>query len=223
MIVHNDAPVTLVGGGDLSDRDLAAAVRLAPSVVAADGGARACLARGIEPLAVIGDMDSIGAELRAALPAAALHEIAEQDSTDFDKALRNIAAPLVLGVGFLGDRLDHQLAALNTLVRHPGRACVLIGGGDLVFLCPPALRLPLDPGCRVSFFPMGAVEGTSDGLDWPVSGIGFAPDGRVGTSNRAQGEVFVSVTAPKMLMLLPDRTLETVVTALAARPVAGWD
>ena len=41
---------------------------------------------------MIGDFDSISDAAQRALPPAALHRIAEQDSTDFDKCLRNIDA-----------------------------------------------------------------------------------------------------------------------------------
>jgi len=91
-----------------------------------------------------------------------------------------------------------------------------------MFLCPPELHLPLAAGARVSLFPMGAVTGTSQGLDWPIGGIDFAPDGRVGTSNRAQGDVTLRVTAPRMLVILPAGNFETVADALAACP-ARWE
>lgn len=221
MIVEDREPVTLIGGAEITEDRLARARGLAPHVVAADSGADAALTHGVVPAAVIGDFDSLSARARASLPAAALHEIPEQDSTDFDKCLRNIAAPLVIGIGFSGDRLDHQLAAYNTLVRHPARRCVLLGAEELVFLCPPSLSLPLEAGTAVSLFPMGAVEGVSDGLEWPVGGLNFAPDGRVGTSNMATGMVHLSMTAPKMLVILPESVLETVVAALLAT-TAAW-
>ena len=221
MIVRETGAITLIGGAGAGRAALDAALLHAPVVVAADGGADSALAAGITPRAVIGDFDSISAAARARLPDETLHPIAEQDSTDFEKCLARIATPLIIGVGFSGARLDHQMAVCNALVRHPLQRCVLLGETDLMFLCPPALSLPLAAGCSVSLFPMGAVEGASEGLDWPIGGINFAPDGRVGTSNRAQGPVSLSVTAPKMLVILPADTLGTVVDALMAGP-ATW-
>jgi thiamine pyrophosphokinase len=220
-IVDESEPVTLIGGAEVTGARIARARALALQVVAADSGAEAALAHGITPRAVIGDFDSLGAAARDALPPASLHPIAEQDSTDFDKCLRNISAPLVIGIGFSGDRLDHQLAAYNTLVRHPARRCVLLGAEELVFLCPPSVSLPVAAGTPLSLFPMAAVEGVSDGLRWPIGGLNFAPDGRVGTSNAATGTVHLSVTAPKMLVILPESALETVVAALMAT-TAAW-
>ena len=221
MIVHESDPITLVGGAGLSDQLFDQALQVAPLVVAADSGADRALAHGITPRAVIGDFDSISQAARAALPEAILHQMQDQDSTDFDKCLRSVTAPLILGVGFCGDRLAHQLAACNTLVRYPLQRCVLLGETDLVFLCPPAIHLPLDAGCRVSLFPMGAVEGLSDGLKWPLRGLNFAPDGQVGTSNAATGPVHLTITAPKMLVMLPVDRLNIVVTALA-ESAARW-
>lgn len=214
MIVREKEPVTLVGGAEVTKERIARAMALAPHVVAADGGADAALEHGVEPRAVIGDFDSLSDAARRGLPDEVLHPITEQDSTDFDKCLRNIAAPLVVGIGFSGNRLDHQLAAYNTLVRHPARRCVLLGAEELVFLCPPSIALKLEEHTPVSLFPMGAVEGVSDGLRWPIGGLNFAPDGRIGTSNAALGPVSLSVTAPKMLVILPESELERAVEAL---------
>jgi thiamine pyrophosphokinase len=219
-IVDSAEPVTLVGGGAASLADLAEARKLAPRLVAADGGARLCLAAGLAPEAVIGDMDSLDAASAAQLPAGALHRIAEQDSTDFDKALRSIRAPLVLGVGFLGDRVDHQLAALNRLVARPGRAVILLDRADVICHLPPELTLALAPGARVSLFPMAAVTGRSEGLAWPIDGLDFAPDARVGTSNAATGPVRLRMDGPGMLLLLPRDCLTTLAAAL--RRAAPW-
>ncbi len=221
MIVDVNEPVTLIGGAAVTRARIARAMALAPHLVAADGGADVALAHDLAPRAVIGDFDSLSDDARRRLPPGCLHPFAEQDSTDFDKCLRNIAAPLVIGIGFSGDRLDHQLAAYNTLVRHPGRRCLLLGSEELVFLAPPSLALALAPGTAVSLFPLGAVEGVSDGLEWPIAGLNFAPDGRVGTSNIATGTVQLSLTAPKMLVILPQETLEIAVRALLSAP-AAW-
>ncbi len=214
MIVQIIEPITLIGGSKYSRQSLDRALSIAPYVVAADGGANLALAHGIVPKAVIGDLDSLSRASRGLIPATSLHEIPEQDSTDFDKCLRSIQAPLILAVGFTGARTDHHLATFNTLVRHPQRRCLLIGETDLIFLAPPSLNLDLPPGCRLSLFPMGAVEGISDGLRWPIAGINFAPDGRVGTSNQATGPVHLSFTSPKMLVITPVDMFDPVVAAL---------
>ncbi|WP_420568045.1 thiamine diphosphokinase [Thalassovita sp.] len=212
---HSERAVTLIGAGTVCADRLALARSLAPVIVSADGGTDAALAHGLMPEAVVGDMDSISAQARAKLPAQRICQISEQDSTDFDKALRNIAAPLVIGVGFEGDRIDHMLACYSVLVQRHVLPCVLLSGAQIVFHAPPDLALDLAPGTLVSLFPMARVSGRSTGLKWPVDGLEMAPNGRVGTSNRATGPVRLQMDGPGMLVILPVETLPLVAKALA--------
>lgn len=214
-IVQSTRGVTLAGGGPFSARDLKLALSRAPLPVAADSGADRLLKFGVVPEAVIGDMDSISARARAEIPAQHQHLVAEQATTDFDKALRSIAAPLVLALGFAGARLDHGLAAFSTLVARAERRCILIGPQDLAFAAPPRLELVVTPGEPVSLFPMSEVTGTSEGLEWPIAGITFAPDGMIGTSNRALARrVVLEFDRSGMLVILPRRRLDAAIRAL---------
>lgn len=221
MIVRETKTVTLVGAGLATKAEIMRCMALSKSLVAADGGAVHCVEAGLMPDAVIGDMDSLDHTEALGIPQDHVHAIAEQDSTDFDKALRNIEAPLVLGAGFTGARLDHQLAVYNVLVRHSDRQCIILSDTDIAFLCPPVLRLALEAGARVSLFPMGLVEGYSDGLKWPINGLNFTPDGRIGTSNEATGDIEITVTGPKMLVILSKSELENVAQSLLRSP-AKW-
>ena len=221
MIVESSEGVTLAGGAPFSASLLARARRFAPRIVGADGGADRLLRLGVTPEAVIGDLDSISETAKARL-GDRLFPVAEQDTTDFDKALRHIAAPFVLAVGFQGARIDHGLAVLNALTRHPDRRCLVLGPRDVCFLCPPDLRLDLPQGTRLSLFPMGAVQGDSTGLRWPIAGLDFAPDGMVGTSNAVSGPVHLRFDAPKMLVILPLRYLAAALHGLVPpSPVPG--
>lgn len=213
-IVHTPLGVTLVGGGPVSTDDLEAALALAPLAVAVDGGADTLLQAGQVPQAVIGDFDSLSAQGRAEIPAERLFRIEEQDSTDFDKALSRINAPLIVGVGFMGARADHQLAAFNALVTNAAQPCVLIGASEIVLHLPARLSLDLAPGDTVSLFPMSQVTGRSRGLEWAIDGLIFAPDGRIGTSNRALGRVEIETDGPGLLALLPRARLSMVARAL---------
>ena len=161
-------------------------------------------------------MDSLRDPAALADAGVALHPIAEQDSTDLEKCLYSVEAPLFLGLGFLGGRLDHQLAAMSALARHPAQQVVLLGGEDICFLCPPALELDLAAGTRVSLFPMGPVAGLrSEGLRWSVAGLDFEPCGRIGTSNEALGgPMRIAFDAPGMLVILPSSSLAHVAQRL---------
>lgn len=221
-IVQTDAGVTLLGGGTCRAEDLALARQIAPCLVAADGGADRALALGVMPEAVIGDLDSLSAAGRAALPPERLHRVAEQESTDFGKCLDGVAAGFYLALGFTGLRLDHGLAVLNRLVQPPAPRCLVLGEADVIFACPPRLSLDLAPGSRLSLFPMGPARGRSEGLNWPIAGIDFAPGGVIGTSNRVTGPVRLEMAGP-MLVLLERAALPAALAGLGITPPAAVD
>lgn len=221
-IVYSSEPVTLVGGGVATLDDLFEAMKLAPKCIAADGGAVLALEAGLEIEAVIGDFDSVGQHL-SRIPPERQIRVCEQDSTDFDKALRHISAPLVLAVGFTGGRLDHQLAALHVLAAYPERPCVLLGESEISFLCPPEVVLPAQPNDVVSLYPLAAVTGKSQGLQWEIDGLQFDPMVKIGTSNAAQGPVALTMNVPAMLVILPRERLAEIMQVLAcAPPSARW-
>jgi thiamine pyrophosphokinase len=214
-IVHSLGGITLVGGGPVSPAAITAARAFAPVLVAADGGADRCLRAGMVPAAVIGDFDSISDAARLALDPATLHHIPEQSSTDFDKALRSVAAPFVLALGFTGARVDHQLAVFNVLVRRPDRVCIVVGPKDVVFHAPARLTLDMRVGDRFSLFPMAHVTGREQGLEWPLDGYDFAPDGLTSTSNRVSAaKVVLEFDGPGMLVILPRARLQAAINAL---------
>ncbi len=220
-LVESEHGLTLLGGGELGPDDLAEALALAPDLVAADSGAAAALAAGHMPLAVMGDMDSLGHGDRARLAPGVLHPVDEQDSTDFDKVLLRVSGPVAVGAGFLGRRADHQLANLSALVRHRHLPCVLFGRHDIVFAAPPEIEVAAPEGMRVSLFPMAPVTGVSEGLHWPIDAIPMAPAGLHGTSNRVasgMASVRLAFPAPGMLVIMPRAALAAAVAALRAAP-----
>ena len=211
-------PVTLVGAAPLAANLLRFALNFAPKAIAADGGVNHLRALGVDPLAVIGDMDSVALEHQQLWERNLFFPIAEQDSTDFEKSLARLAAPMIFGVGFLGGRFDHALAAQTVLVRYPHRKCILLGSEDIVFLAPPRLSLDLPLETRLSLFPMAPVKILSEGLYWPTRGLTFQPDGQVGTSNKVNGPLRLQPEKAKMLVILPRLHLAQVAAALDAAP-----
>ncbi|WP_299663680.1 thiamine diphosphokinase [uncultured Ruegeria sp.] len=222
VIVRANEPIGLFGGGEINSEDVNLVLNRVKCAVAADGGAAALIDSGRVPDAVIGDFDSITAEYRAQIPCDRLFPISEQNSTDFDKALRSICSPVVLAAGFLGARVDHQLAAFNTLVRLQDRPCILLGAREVIFHAPPRISLDLTAGNTVSLFPMRQVTGRSDGLEWPIGDLVLMPDGQVGTSNRALGSVTLEVDGPGLLTILPRTALDQVMQAFQSGQTGRW-
>ncbi|MFS4438733.1 thiamine diphosphokinase [Paracoccaceae bacterium GXU_MW_L88] len=211
--------ITLMGAGAVTRADAEDALRHAPVLVCADGGADHAARFDLVADAVIGDLDSASAAAQEAA-GAKLHHISEQESTDFEKCLMATEAEIYLGVGFLGGRLDHSLAALNAMVRRREKI-LLIGAEDVMFHVPQSVALDLPKGSRVSLFAMDEVTGTEcAGLSWDVTGLTFAPNGKIGTSNKMDGSALrLSFDKPGMLLLLPRAALDEAVRALRAMPV----
>ncbi|MEM8592293.1 MAG: thiamine diphosphokinase [Pseudomonadota bacterium] len=203
--------VTLVGAGDATIELLKIALTHAPVLVAADGGARLALEAGVMPRAVIGDFDSSGdldlpKEVRIVQP--------DQNSTDFDKCLRAIDAPLFIGVGFLGGRLDHQLASLTTLLGDQ-RPIVLISAHELAFIAPRDIEIELPDGSPCAFYPLIAARLTTCGVEYPLSDADVAPEGLISTSNSVSGgRVRIATDRHGVLVTLPIAALPAVLRAL---------
>jgi thiamine pyrophosphokinase len=165
VVVANGTP-----GEDAWVRSHLAAADL---VVAADGGARTALALGRPPDLVVGDLDSLDPEARAALAdAGCAFEVVprEKDETDFELALRAAVqrgATTIDVLGALGGaRLDHALANVLALalpfLGH--RRVALLDPHHEVRLLrgPGTLHLSGRPGDLISLLPLTV---TADGID----------------------------------------------------------
>jgi thiamine pyrophosphokinase len=212
--VQSSQGVTLVGAGRSRGEIIRDLLARAPDLVAADGGARACKALGLAPVAVIGDFDSLGDATQYDWPDTRFLHVAEQDSTDFDKSLTRIEAPAILATGFTGGRVDHTLASMSSLVRHEGPPVILVDEQDIIFAAPELLALELPADSRLSLFPMARVTGRSDGLRWPIDGLVLEPGGRIGTSNEVTGPVELGFSARGCLVILPREALDAALAAL---------
>lgn len=209
-----DGGVTLLGaapGAEGLDEALAAA----PALICADGGANKLTHT---PEAIIGDLDSLAdsAAWRARLGEKLIH-VEEQDSTDLEKCLRHVEASFFICIGFLGGRLDHELAALHALVADP-RPIAMIGAEDVILSAGRSLALDLKRGDRVSVFPMRRVTATrSAGLSWPLDGLAFEAGVKVGTSNMATGPVTLGFDRPGAVVTLPRIRLDAALGGLLKR------
>jgi thiamine pyrophosphokinase len=128
--------------------------------------------------------------------------------------LKAIHAPLILGVGFTGARMDHMLAVLGRLGRGDAGHVIILGQEDIACLCPPQIALELPADARVSLFPLGQCHGVrSTGLHWPIDGLEMSISGQLGTSNRATGPVDIAIDGP-CLLILPTEFLPILADAL---------
>lgn len=160
--------------GDLPSRALVESLRAGASLlVAADGGANRALDYGITVDVAIGDLDSVSAAVRAALPASAFHLDADPDRTDLQKAidfcLEHGATEIdIVAAG--GGRADHALANLSVLPLYRGRARLTIH--DDLFatsLVDGVATITAPLGTVVSLIAIGECTGvTTSGLRWDL-------------------------------------------------------
>lgn len=163
---------------------LNALARRADLIVGADGGAGKALTAGIFVDAVVGDLDSTGPELRAALPANAFHVRDDVNSTDLQKAVafcieRGCTEVDIVAAG--GGRADHALANLSVLTLFRGAAALRIIDDDFeVELVQRVSAIDSPPGTIVSLVAIGQCRGvTTTGLRWNLNAfdLPFSPRG----------------------------------------------
>ncbi len=169
-------------------------------VIAADGGARHCLALGIWPQVVIGDFDSLTpaqSEALAAAHAELIRRPSEKDETDLelalDLAVQRGAGDITL-YGLLGGRWDMSAANLLLLAspRFAGVRLRLVADRMEAFILRGGETLPLRgrPGDTVSVLPLSnAAWGvTYHGLRWPLENACLSFGSPRGVSNVLQND-----------------------------------
>ena len=172
----------VVAHGDVDDRDR---VHLegADLIVAADGGALALERWGVQPRAIVGDLDSLGMERAVEYGGRGVTVVPyapEKDESDLELAIafaiEQKADDIVLLGVFGGTRFDHELA--NTLLiaadAYRGRRLRAVHGDTTVRALHGGERLDLvgGPGDLVTLL---AVRGDAEGvrthrLKYPLAG-----------------------------------------------------
>ena len=188
-------PILLAGPADLDIEQFKSLADRQFAVIAADGGANFLLANGVIPTAIIGDMDSFdlstnnGTTNPALLSDIKIIRIEEQDSTDFEKCLYSVEAPLFLAAGFAGKRFDHTLANLHTIAKyHPAKKVLLLGQEDISFVHRGNFQLAGEENQIFSIFPLAPIKFSySKGLEYNLDGLQFEIGNKIGTSNRTTG------------------------------------
>lgn len=189
-VLSYEGPLLIVGGGTVDPNLLREIAGAMSGIVGADSGADTIIEAGLVPDAVIGDMDSIAG--RGTLPSATqVIELAEQETTDFEKTLYSTKATLTIALGMTGGRFDHTLAALHAVARAaPKRRVILVDEHDLALGVAGSLRLEVGAGSRVSVYPLGrTLFKRSQGLLYPLDGLEMEQGKMIGTSNRAVEDV----------------------------------
>ncbi len=188
-------------------------VPLAPTVVAADGGADRAFALGLSVDVVIGDLDSIAAETLVRLERDGVRVVghpARKDATDLELALDEavaLDARRGLVVASAAGRLDHLLASLLLLghERYAGLELTALVGEAVAWVVRGERRLEGAPGALLSLFALGGpARIRTDGLEYPLVDELVEPGSSRGVSNVVLGEgATIRVSEGVVLALRP--------------------
>ncbi len=169
-------------------------------IIAADGGALVALHLGLQPQVVIGDLDSVPADVRSRLDCPFVDHPARKDETDTELAIQYAlerGAEEIVLLGAIGGRLDHTLAnvLLLGMPQLAGIKARIVAGNTEVWLIRAGDELQIDGqrGDIVTLLPVGqdAIGVTTAGLEWDLDNdtLGFGPArgvSNVMTADRAQ-------------------------------------
>ena len=183
-MIKIDNILVLVGGGWVDEEHLRQLHESGVEIIAADGGANYCAKLDIVPKAIIGDIDSLLNKQEWAKKTTLL-QIEEQETTDFEKCLYSTNAPLTIAFGMSGKRLDHTLAAINIIGRYANeKNIILINEDDFAFGVCGSFSFEIGKGQNISIYPLGKIEfQKSTGLKYPLDGLTFEQNKRIGISN----------------------------------------
>jgi len=217
-------PVIVLGGGDFDPVQLREFVGKDYALIAADGAADAALALGLDIRAIIGDFDSVR-DRNAFGPDVAQIEIGEQLTTDFEKCLYSIDAPMFICFGMLGKRVDHTLAAFHTIARYGAQKhIVLMDQTDVTIGVVGDFSIDLPVGTRFSIYPLSRTDfKSSKGLKYPLDGLTLEVGNRIGTSNEVvSGPVDVVCDGIKLpyLVIISKTYFDDAMRAILASEVA---
>lgn len=186
--------------------ELLALMKSVPQVIACDGAVRNLHEHGIEPTAVVGDMDSLTEEMRE-LYADRLHRVAEQETNDLSKAVRfahSEGCRRLLILGATGLREDHTLGNISLLMDYAPMFERVEMRSDFGRFIPlmQTTTLPCARGQQISIFSMTpSGEITSEGLRWRISRRKLTAWWQ-GTLNEALGSEFTLILSPSARVIV---------------------
>lgn len=203
-------------GGDAPDISVRTKLPEPALVIAADSGWAHAVAFGFTPDLLVGDMDSIRpdhlVEARAS-EAEIIEHSSDKDFTDTELALqlaRKFEYRHIHLVSGGGDRFDHLLAMVHSLVEHSDEATMTahIGMQHVRIVTPrEAATFSAQPGATISLIPLGgnARGVTTNGLQWELKRSTLHSFASRGVSNVA--------TAPSITVSLRTGALAVITTS----------
>lgn len=204
----NQRALILANGSPPSKPLLRLARRHADLFVCADGGANTAVRFGERPDLIIGDLDSISGSTVKSFRTVTTRRMADQNSTDLEKALtflvrKNFGFIDVLGA--LGGRVDHLTGNLSALGKFHRRTAIrFLDTSGLLMPVGSSLLFEADPGTVVSLIPLNRCEGiVTSGFKWELKNGTLELGLRESTSNVVRSSpLSISVRRGTLLVFL---------------------
>lgn len=172
-------PAFLVIGGRRPDPRWLEAASRGSKVVGVDAGIESCMAAGVRPSFVLGDMDSVD---RSALEWARSLGVEEKlfdrakDRTDLQLALELVGDGAAIVVGAFGGRADHLFSAVESIASSDASAICMADGREGIFFLRRGIReaelVFYKRADVISLIPISdrCVGVRASGVRWPLDG-----------------------------------------------------
>lgn len=183
-----------------------------PTVLAVDGGLLACRDAGVVPGILVGDLDSVSPSDIGSLPESVeiVRFPSDKDVSDLDLALEYVLSAgggRVVVTRASGGRLDHQLAVIGSVLRHPPIECSLVESalvGEVVRADVSSSVVIHGEDAEFSIVCVEPAVVTVEGARWPLSSVRIEPLSSLTLSNRVSGgSARVTVHEGAVLLLCP--------------------
>ncbi len=189
----------------------------ADAIVCCDSALAAALKHGVQPVAVVGDMDSV--------PKAALRQfggevvrVAEQDDNDLTKAMKYVLEKYpdvteITILGATGKREAHTVGNLSLLMEYEksfalsarGVNVQMVSDHSTAFVVGDSCSLSLGEGRAVSFFTCDqSLNVKSRGLEWPLDDVVFDNWWKATLNRATADEVSLQFNHPAPLLIILD-------------------
>jgi len=182
--------ILVANGEDISREKALSIVSDAVLIIAIDGGAEFCRKIGVTPDYILGDLDSVPAEISAVFPGSEIIRLADQNLNDMQKALNfceSLQPDKIKIINAAGLRSDHFIVNLIVFdsYQFPQRLEIHDNFGVLKILKPGHHLINTKPGETISllsFKPVCCL--TLKGFEFPLNDADLT-ENFIGISNRS--------------------------------------
>lgn len=181
------------------------------SIIAADGAALRLKKKNVIPNYIVGDLDSfLAVATEKDFPRSHIIHIAEQETNDFEKALKfaeekNFRNLLICGIH--GGELEHTLNNISVFLKYSGKLNLCIYDKFRYgFVCKESFILHCKKNDTLSLIPQPKIKLKTSMLKWELNSEYLEMGIREGARNVAlSGQVTFEILEGQMLLFIPAR------------------